>query len=260
MALNDSNFLIWFNSAIGEDEFQTPAPRPFVLEPEVISPAVWLTYGESYSFYVNSPDNFSRTEPLGLLHENNIAYNAQQGAILSAIFPGGAHRYGTFVVPNTIPEGLCRLTLGNYRTQWLYLTNPTKANRFSAVIRFRNGHRLQNIRYSYLPDTFYQELRVRLSIRGNTPRHEKQVYTESTTGKRRGYYSEPGWVTTYETPEYDYWMHRAMAGCIEHDEVFINGVPQSFETGYKTNTDSGNRLSSGEFEMRDENYSTLNRP
>lgn len=258
MPLNDSNFLIWF--AAGESQFDTELPRPFVREPEVISPVVWLVPGETYTFYLNSADNYSHGEPLGLYHENGTTYNLDGDNLATSVsFPGGAHRYGSFTVPSNIAEGLCKLGIDTYRTQWLYAAPAIKANKFSRIVRFRNDRRLQNVRYGYLDNDFYQVFRIRMAVRGEESAHEKTTYKEATTGKVRNYYSEPGMVVTLLTPEYDRWGHRAMAALIEHDYIEIGGKRYNYESAYKSNMNEGDALSQGEFSLRDDGYSTLNR-
>lgn len=260
MPLNDSNFLMWFNDAVGEDQFTQPIPRPFVREPEMHSPAVWVVPGDALYFYYNSLLN--QVLPSATIQ---VQYNTQPPVDLAVSeinnidFPDGQHSYGRVVMLGNVIEGMLRLVCGNLVTQWLWMTTPEKAAIHTATVSFRNSRRLQNIRYGYLPDDFRQTFRLRLAGNTSEPEHSKEIYTEEATGKNRHYYSEPRWVTGFQTPDYDLWAHRAIASLIEHDDILINGLPYSYKTAYKSNMTNDNPYSTGEFELSDERYSTLNR-
>ncbi|WP_234735325.1 hypothetical protein [Tellurirhabdus bombi] len=260
MPLNDANFLMWFDEA--EDPFAWEIPRPFVREPEVLSPVVWLLPGERTHIYINTVDNtpIQYNDGVGIIiYDEKGTPTLLETALYLAEFPGGSHLYGSFVTPGGAKQGLCRLKLGNKLTQWLWVCSPEQAQQFTVLAKFRNSRRLQNIRYAYLPDDFYQQIRIRLANRGEEPAHDKEVYTEASTGKRRHYYSEPNLVTTFITPEYSRWAHRAMASLLEHDTLLLNGRKYSYDGGYKANMTEADELSTGEFTVRDESYSTLHR-
>lgn len=258
MPLNDANFLIWYPPS--ESPTKPPVARPFVQEPDVLSPVVWLLPGETYKYYLNDTGNATYADTLNLVSQSAtpIAMSAQTSASITFPVEGGtgSHRYGSFTVPQA-PEGFYYIRMGIYCSQWLYLTTPDKAARFTAMVEFRSSERYQNFRYPHLPNNFYQKFRVRLAVKSETSQHNKEVYTEAVTGKRRHYYSEPGWVVSFQTAEYDRWGHRAIAAMIEHDEVLINGQRYSYESGYNSNMTEGDALSTGEFSMREEAYSSL---
>ncbi|GAB3783289.1 hypothetical protein GCM10028818_40970 [Spirosoma horti] len=255
MPLNDSNFLIWYPA--GENQFVPSLPRPFVREPEVLSPVVWLVPGETISFYLNATDNSAPAGAIALLDEKGGSHVVAQS--LSTIdFPGGSHLYGSFTVPAVV-EGFARLTLGNLTSQYLWLSTAANAADRTAVVRFRNNDRLQNFRYRYLPDDFYQQFRIRLAVKNEEPEINKQTYRSATTGKTRHLYSEPRQIVTFQTPEYDRNGHRAIVSMMEHDTLLINGQLYAFAQAYKANSNEGDVLTTGEFAVSDENYSTLHR-
>lgn len=259
MPLNDSNFLMWFNDTAGETQFTQPLPRPFVREPEMYSPVLWVCPGDTLYFYYNSLNNTAL--PAATIQ---VQYNTQVPVNLpvnltNITFPDGQHTYGSVTMLGNVITGLLRLVCGNLKTQWIWMTDPATAAQHTALVKFRNPRRLQNLRYGYLPADFYQQFRIRLSAKTAEPEHNKEIYTDSATGKDRGYYSEPKWVSGIETPDYDLWGHRAVASLIEHDEIYINGLPYSYFTAYKANMVSDSPYSTGQFELHDETYSTLNR-
>lgn len=259
MALNDSNFLMWFGA--NESPTAPPLPRPFVLEPDVLSPVVWLVAGEEIVFYINATNNTAPSGDFFMQHErSNPQRHDLPHTIATIDFPGGQHAHGKFTVPPGYPEGFVRFVFGAYKTQWLFMSTRERAETCTALVTFSNsGRRLQNIRYGYLPEDFAQQFRIRLAVDTEEPAHAKEVYTESDTGKRRHLYSEPGWVVGFQTPEYDRWGHRAVASLLEHNTILINGNPYTFQSPYKSNMSAGDALSTGGFELRDELYSTLHR-
>ena len=256
MPLNDSNFLIWYGP--GESPFSPVLPRPFVREPEVLSPVVWLLPGENISFYLNSLDNTAPAGAVTLLHENGQTVSPVQ-SLSVAQFTGGQHLYGSVTPPNNLPEGFVRLKLGNYTTQYLWLTTPERAAGLTAQVRFRNNDRLMSFRYRYLPPGFEQVFRIRLAMKSEEPETNKQTYRSSTTGKTRHLYSEPRSILTFLTPEYDHNGHRAVVAMLEHDSLLINDKPVAFAVAYKAGTTEGDALTTGEFGVSDETYSTLHR-
>ena len=257
MPLNESNFLMWFRP--GESQYTQLQPRPFVREPEALSPVLWWVIGETMQFYVNSTDNTPFQNAITLEHERSGNFGHFTVHSLSQIdFPNGRHTFG-FVAAPELPEGFVRLHCGPFTSQWIWLTTAEKAAQFTAVVRFRNSRRLQNLRYGYLPTDWTQKFRIRLAVKSEESAHSKEVYTESTTGKRRHSYSEPAWLKTFITPEYDRWGHRAWSSLIEHDYIEINGQVFTYEGPYKANMTEGDSLSTGEVILRDEPYSTLHR-
>jgi len=257
MPLNDSNFLVWFPANEAPSRSNN-LPRPFEWEPDVQSPVVWLVAGDQVSFYVNTTANNALAGPLQIETEKGNLLNVPTQALATISFPEGTHTHGSFTVPAGL-AGLVRLRLGTNRTQWLWAATAQQAAPLTAIVSFRNSRRLQNIRYGYLPDGYQQRFRIRLAVGAQEPMHNKEVYTESDTGKRRHLYSEPGWVTTFLTPEYDFWGHRAMASLIEHDYITINGKEYTYQGPYKANSVSDRVLTQGEVELREEKYSTLHR-
>lgn len=171
MTLNDSNFLIWYDQ--NESQFMPNLPRPFVREPEILSPVVWLVPGEVYSFYLNSTDGSAPAGTIKLVDERGVEQLITQ-ELHTATFPGGSHLYGTFSVPQ-LPEGFARLKLGNYLTQYLWISTATNAAAVSALVKFRNADRLMSFRYRYLPTDFYQLFRVRLAMKTEEPEVNKTV-------------------------------------------------------------------------------------
>lgn len=256
MPLNDSNFLIWFSA--GETQFDNELPRPFVREPEVMSPTVWLVPGETYSFWANTADNAVMTEALELVNYNGAAFALDTGGIKKITWLNGAHRIATFTVPD-LPEGFYQLQLGTRRTQMLFLTNAAKANEFSAVVKFRDNGRVLDYRWAHAPADFYQQFRVRMAVRGMEPELNKKTYTGATTGKTKHLSSQPRKMVSILTAEYDRWGHDAWIAMMEHDELFINGRPYAFGSAYKSNMSQGEALSDGECSFSDETYATLHR-
>ncbi|GAB2582508.1 hypothetical protein [Spirosoma areae] len=253
--VNDSNFLVWFQN--GESEFDSSLPRPFLREPEILSPIVWLVPGETISFYLNATDNTAPAGVLTLVDEKGVSHALAQ--TLSTIeFSNGAHRFGSFTVP-ALSEGFARIKLGTLTSQYCWVSSAANAVDKTALVKFRNNDRLQNFRYRYLPPNFYQQFRIRLAVRGEEAELNKSTYRESTTGKTRHLYSEPRQIVTFLTPEYDRNGHRAMVSMLEHDSLFINGEPFAFAQAYKSNPNEGQALTTGEFSVSDENYATLHR-
>lgn len=253
--VNDSNFLQWF--AAGESQFTNSLPRPFVREPEVLSPVVWLVPGETVSFYLNTVNNYALTGIMQLRDEKGDLHDLTQ-TLDKVTFPNGEHTYGTFLVPN-LPEGFARLVLAGHTTQYLWISTANNAASLTAQVRFRNDDRLFNCRWRYLPENFYQQFRIRLSMKAEEPEINKTTYRGDVTGKTRHLYSEPRQIITFITPEYDRNGHRAIVNMMEHDTLLINGNPYAFATAYKTNSNEGDVLTTGEFALSDENYATLHR-
>jgi hypothetical protein len=255
MGINESNFFVWYLA--GQSPTASDLPRPYVLEPDALSPVVWLVPGETVSFYINSFDNTAISGALALIDERNVQ-NALAGSLSTIDFPDGQHTYGSLTVP-ALSEGFYRVAIGNYLTQWVWLTTAAKANRYSAVLKFRDEGRILGFRYGYLPDDFYQQFRVRIAVKGVDPSSNKEIYRESTTGKTVHSYSEPSKVLTFVTDEYNIDGHLAMAAVLEHDTILINGLPYAFNQPYAANMTEGDSLSRGEFSLSDERFSSIHR-
>lgn len=257
MARNSHNFLIWFDA--GDNEFILPLPRPFVREPEMLSPVVWLVPGDTVSFYINTVDETVIDGNIEILKDGvaTVVVNT----VTQIDFPTGSHRYGSFVVP-ALSEGFCQLKIGTALSQYCWVSTAANAADRTAIVKFRNDQRLgggTNVRWSYLPENFYQQFRIRLAMRGEEVETNKETYRESTTGKTVSLYSEARQIVSFLTPEYNYWGHRAIAGMLEHDTILINDQPYQFQTSYKSNMNEGDALSQGEFSLSDENTATINR-
>ncbi|GAB3948341.1 hypothetical protein GCM10028805_22480 [Spirosoma harenae] len=259
MPVNDANFLMWF--ADGESQFDLGLPRPFVREPEVLSPVVWLVPGDIVRFYINTTDNTAIGGTLLIVDEqgNGVAIAVQSLSLID--FPNGSHTYGSFTVPNK-PEGLYRLQLGDYVTQYLWMTTADSAVDKTAVVSFRNDDRLGgaiNTRWSYLSSAFFQTFRIRLAVDGIGNGTNKSTYTSSTSGKNKPLFSQMNRTVRFVTPEYDYWGHQAIIGMLEHDTIYINDRLLTFKEGYEPNMNRGDALSEGTFTMSDEAATTIKR-
>lgn len=256
MALNASNFLMWFSA--GSTQFDTELPRPFVREPEVFSPVIWLVPGETYSTWINTTDNAAMTEKLEIVNLNGAAYDVPTDGYKTVTWYNGAHRLITFTVP-VLPEGFWQLQLGTRRTQMLFLTNPDYANQYSAIVKFRDNGRVLDYRWAHAPADFYQQYRVRMAVRSIDPADEKKTYTGSTTGKTKHLFSKPRKMVSIVTAEYDQWGHDAWRAMMEHDTLLINGKPYAYGSAYRYNMSQGEALSDGDCSLSDETYASLHR-
>lgn len=256
MALNASNFLMWFS--LGTSQFDTDLPRPFVREPEVMSPVVWFVPGEAYSFWVNTNDNLAMIEQLQIVSVGGAVLDLDTGGVQTITFPAGAHRIIQFTVP-PLPEGFYQLQLGDRRSQMIFLTNAAFANQFSAVVKFRDNGRVLDYRWAHAPAEFYQICRVRMAVRSIDPADEKKTYTGSTNGKTKHLFSKPRKMVSIVTAEYDQWGHDAWRAMMEHDTLFINGKPYAYGSAYRYNMSQGEALSDGDCSLSDETYATLHR-
>ena len=140
MPLNDSNFMMWFPA--GESATGHVLPRPFMLEPESLSPVVWLVPGERMQFYINSPGNTPLNGPIRIESEADIVTALANQSLDAVFFPAGSRTYGGLTVPN-MAEGFVRFLMGTYHSQWLWLTTAAKAATYSVLVQFSNtGRRL----------------------------------------------------------------------------------------------------------------------
>lgn len=250
--LNKYNFLRWFDGCDNVDS--NAIPRIFVKDLGACYP-ILLYPGERTSFYLNFNLDVNYTFTVFLMQDNVKVGSSLCTLTQLTISTGVYEYYGQFTCPS-VANGYYRLGLYS-GSDLMAVSNVLEVTRDiskSVYVRFRHGKQMYGYNYNLIP-SFYNEFRLNIYEADKQVDYNMDQYRSVSSNKLRNYDKHVDRFWKFETYYFDEGAHEACEIMIAHDEIYINTKKFLFKEGYKPNLDPAGKLSKGEFQLYEEQYS-----
>lgn len=246
------------------------ATQPYLMDPGRMSFPI-LAPTDNFQFYINNDTPITGLTKSDLVpviyNDKGIREYAWTTSVLSEITFGEGKQYYSsqldLSVLSTLPEGLYYVAIYNtstgnvlYTSNYLYL-RQTDYDSISSHVKFRHYKSIFRVDYTTL-GSFYQQFRIMLLEKEIAYGGEKNQYREISTGTVRTTSSYDERVVKAETYYFDREMHEAMDNMCRHDDITINSKSYIAKGTYEPNIDQLSKISKGEVELIDQEFSQLN--
>lgn len=233
MRVTKINLINWYNTATDYNRF--PLAQDQIGPPICNQSSLVAVPDETIAFYLNIPAGLTGVAS-GNLPTMTMAYNSGQTASLTTNFfvdtdidstgNGVNTVWCVFNTPTNPAMGLFRfrIVLGSVTlTSSLFeMMSLTDANNCSVRVAMRNTTSLGGVRYPWISDTFYQQVRVRM-VEFPTPMvADLTSYRAATTGKRINYNTTLERVRQFKTALYDLDTMTGLEWAVMHDQLLFN--------------------------------------
>ena len=272
MLVNQFNYLRW-DDGVAASSIEGDLPTGYNMDPSRCDYRPLLTASEPMRFHINTPEGLAwidtpNTHKLALINEAGTVVNADIATLqvhTFALTVGTAKTfYAEVIIDGTVPAGnyyfairtaadVVKLTSNQFT-----VVTGTAHRAYTALCKFRHDRYFYGINYQDI-GTFYQQFRLHVNEIENQFEDDREVYTESTTGKQRTFNNFMKQSKKVETYYFDKYAHEAAAVMFDHDEIYINLKRYTPKGTYKINTDVRSKISKAEVELWDESFASANR-
>lgn len=265
MQINSTNFIRFYTGSIDDDV--NTIPRLALIDNKCYCP-VYVS-GERAAFYCNASlpfldsDDFDNLELRILDSSGNVVNNL--GAILQKVTLASGYRfYADFIFPD--------ISLAQYQFQvfntdtntvkvisnWFQTLDTDTANKTTVSVVWRNSRSNYYYDFALFPD-FYCRIRLHLSLQSYTPEGTIEQLQSVNTGRRRNLNRTVDESVKLQTYYFDDAANKACIALFEADDIQINGMSYLSKTIYAPNTRSNSKISTGEIELYEQDFSSINK-
>jgi hypothetical protein len=276
--INSYNFVSWFN-AIGDTAFNGMTftncfngfAKPYRLR-NIYSKRHYpvIVNNEQFSFYLNFDTNFNNPNfasfRLNLIkHTGNV--QSDIAPLLKVTQDDGVNYYiYSSVTLAGVSPGIYRFAIVDtsdtnrilYVSQEIQVMTSENAAKYTTRLQFRNSASIYKYLYEKIA-TFYQELRLRLTVIGEGTDGDLEQYRAVSTGELRNVNVELDLVRTFESYYFDDLANNAMFVFQICDKIYLNGKLHVVKSLFKPDEKADRYLCKGKIEFYDQAFSTANR-
>lgn len=249
----------------------TDLPKSYLMDKDSQSFPI-LTKSDNLQFYINADTPITGLTfanlSIALYNSENIrVYNWSNSDLNEVTSGAGKHYYSdslSLSTPlNNLPQGLYYLAIVNTSTgNVIYTSNyfmlmVSDFDEISSVVNFRHYKKIFNYEYDSI-ESYYNKFRIMLVEKEQVYGGEREVYREITTGTNRILNNTDEKIVKAETYYFDREMHEAADVCFRHETLTINGIAYIAKSAYSPNINQLSRVSKGEIELINQEYSQVN--
>jgi hypothetical protein len=265
MQLNFTNFIRFFTGDV-EDQ-SVNIPRLALIDSKCYCPV--FVPGERASFYINASvpfldgDDINNLELRILNPDGTVASNL--GVIMQRVtLTNGYRMYADFIFPD-LPNKQYQFQVFNTTTNtakcisnWFWAKDETLANEVTAYVVWRNSRSAYYYDWALYPD-FYCRIRLHLSLQSYTPEGTVEQIQSVNTGRRRNLNRVVDKSVRLQTYYFDDGANDACIALFEADDISINGKKYLAKTIYNPNARPSSKVSTGEIELFEQDFSSVNK-
>ena len=265
MQINFTNFIRFYTNTV-EDETVT-LPRLALIDNKVYCPV--FVSGETAAFYINANvpfldgDDINNLELRILKPDGTWANNL--GVILQqVVLTSGYRLYASFVMP-VLANSQYQFQIFNTSTNtpkcisnWFQTLDIDTADSITASVVWRNSRSQYYYDWQSVPD-LYCRIRLHLSLQSYTPEGTVEQLQSVNSGRRRNLNRTVDKSVKLQTYYFDDGANDACIALFEADDIQINGKSYLAKTIYIPNARSNSKVSLGEIELYEQDFSTVNK-
>ncbi|WP_293916531.1 MULTISPECIES: hypothetical protein [unclassified Sphingobacterium] len=263
MEVNSNNFLRWNSDPSFKDHSYLPCPYPNEQSNLPYMPV--LVPGEITSFYINVKGgiNYSGGFTLNIIRPDRTIALSDIGVLNRDNLGSGRYNLYCDMSGPAVPPGIYYLQIKDIANTVTLRSNMVRVIHSgfqdkTTIVRYRNnGKNLFHINWLGMPD-FYQQYRLHIFRIDQQPDYNIEQYRSSTSGKLRNLNGSMDRYVKFQSYYFDKEAHEACEAMLFHSEIWINDKLYSYKTGYASEPLLATKKSKGEFELWDENFSSLN--
>lgn len=264
MQINFTNFIRFFTNAIKDETIGIP--RLALIDDKCYCPV--FCPGERAAFYINATTPFLDGDDINDLHLRIVDVNGSitdLGAIMQRVtLTNGYRMYADFIFPN-ISNKQYQFIIYNTNTSsvkclsnWFMVMDTASADIITAYVAYRNSRSQYYYDWALYPD-FYERVRLNLSLQSYTPEGTVEQLQSVNTGRRRNLNRTVDKSVKLQTYYFDDGANDACIALFESDDIQINGKQYLAKTIYTPNARPNSKVSTGEVELYEQDFSSVNK-